>query len=701
VKCTWQLFQALGVRPQLGRTFLESDDQPGNNKYVVITDSLWRRRLGSDPNVVGKSLRLYGEPHEVIGVLPAEFHFPTGEQLGPILVFPKHAEIFKPLGLNWEKARRDGGFNYSALIRLRPGAIREVTQSEMTASLAAAAREMKMEVREHLTPLQDQITDASRGTLLLLLGAVGMVLMIVCINLGNLMLVRASERMRDAAIRRALGAGRAQLFRPIITESLLIAFIGGGLGVMLAYAGVRLLVVRAFVDIPRLDEVQVDITTLLFAFAVSASCGILCGLWPAFRLIRAQPADALTSGSRSATENHGKIRAREWLVGLEVALSTVLLIVAALLGVSFLRVMKVERGFEVDRVLTADLTLPGARYQKSEQKASLHQLLLNRLETLPGVRCAALISSLPLKAQSWGDFVTREGETRPMTGRPLAHFRFISSRYFEVMGIALRRGRFPKEGDRSRKVAVVSESVAREVWPGQDAVGKRLKKNDDSNTAPVEVIGVVADVRTLSLDQQPPPIVYVPYWDGPYWQGGVWGEATYLLRASQEPATMANAFRSAVRALDSELPLANVLTMRQIMAESTGRRRFQTLLAAVFAMSAVLLACLGVYGVISYTVARRTREIGIRIAVGARASQVALTVLGEGIKPVLGGLTLGVLAALWAGQLLNSFLFGVGARDPATICSVMILLLGVAAIACWIPARRASRIDPMIALRYE
>lgn len=704
VQCTWQLFQVLGVQPQLGRTFLESDDQPGNNKYVVITDFLWRRRFNADPKVIGKSIRLYGEPHEVIGVLSADFRFPIGDQIGPGLLFPRRAEIFKPLGLNWAKVNRVGNFNYAALIQLRPGANPEVAQSEMTASIADAAREMKIELKAHVTPLQDQVTGASRGALGLLLAAVGVVLLIVCVNLGNLMLVRASKRSRDAAIRRALGAGRLQLFRPLVAESLLIAFVGGGLGVLLAYVGVRILVSTAPVDVPRLDEVHLDTTTLLFAFGISAGCGILCGLWPALRVTSSQPADALQSGSRSSTESRGKLWTREWLVGLEVALSTVLLIVAALLGVSFLRLMNVERGFNVDRILTADLTLPRSRYQKDEQKTSFHQQLLDKLETLPGVRSAALISALPLKGPHWGDLVTKEGETRPMAERPPAQFRFISRRYFELMGIALRRGRFPAEGDRSRKVALVSESTARKVWPGEDPVGKRIKKSlmhDDPKMPWVEVIGVVADVRTVSLDQQPPLIVYVPYWDGPYWQGEVWGNATYLLRTSQDPSTMVNAFRSAVRNLDSELPLAHVLTMQEVMSESVGRRRFQTLLASVFAVSALLLACLGIYGVISYSVARRTNEMGIRMALGAQPFEVTLMVLGQGMKPVLGGLLLGVLAALWAGRLLSSFLFGVGARDPVTISAVVILLLGVAAGACWVPARRASRIEPMIALRYE
>jgi putative ABC transport system permease protein len=301
----------------------------------------------------------------------------------------------------------------------------------------------------------------------------------------------------------------------------------------------------------------------------------------------------------------------------------------------------------------------------------------------------------------WGDWINKEGETRPAAERPLAHFQSISSRYFETMGVALRRGRFPVESDRSRKVALISESAARQVWPGEDAVGKRLKKDNEAKTPPVEVIGVVADVRTESLEKQPPLLVYVPYWDGDYWQGGSWGYATYLLRTSQDPSTMANALRSAVRQVDPELPVANVLTMQEILAESVGRRRFQTLLAAVFAAAALLLACLGIYGVISYGVARRTNEMGIRMALGAQSSQVALMVLVQGMKPVLGGSLIGVLAALWAGQLLRSFLFGVGARDPATISAVVILLLGVAAVACWLPARHASRIDPMLALRYE
>jgi predicted permease len=697
--CTWPLFEVLGITPQLGRTFAESHDQPGANKFVVISDSLWRRRLSADPAIVGKPIRLNGDPHVVLAVLRADFRFPSGDQLGPLNQFPKRAEIFKPMGFDWSQQRRSGSFNYASIIRLRPGANPARAEAEMTAAVADAGREMKVTLTSHLTPLQEQVTGSSRSALILLLGAVGVVLLIVCVNLGNLMLVRANERSRDAAIRRALGAGSGDLFRPLLTESLLIAFAGGALGVLVAFAGVRLLVNTAPVDIPRLDEVRISWTTLLFAFGVSAGCGILCGLMPAIRAIGAHPVEALRSGTRSATVGRSGQWSREWLVGLEVALSTVLLVMAALLGLSFFRVATVERGYGVDHILTADLNLPGSRYPKDEQRASFHERALAKVATLPGVRSAGLVSSLPLKAQVWGDMITKEGDTRPMAERPVAHYRFVSEDYFETMGVALRQGRFPTLQDRTRKVAVLSESSARKVWPGENPIGKILQK--DPKAERVEVIGVVADIRTESLEKQAPMMVYVPYWDGKYWQGNVWGNATYVLRTSQDPETMANALRAAMREMDAELPLANILTMRQIMSESVGGRRFQTILAAVFAGTALLLACLGIYGVISYSVSRRTNEMGIRIALGAQASQVSMLVLRQGVRPVAGGLLVGVAAALAAGQWISSFLFGTEARDPLAISAVVSLLLLVATIACWAPARRASRLDPMVALRDE
>ena len=697
--CTWQLFQVLGAEPQLGRRFVEADDQPGANNFVVVSDSFWRRRLGAAPGAIGKPIRIDGEPNVVIGVLRHDFRFPSGEQAGPLNRFPKRAEIFKPMGFDWAKLRRLGQFNFACLIRLRSGANPARAEAQMTAAVEDAGRDMKIDLRAHLVPLQEQVTGRARTPLTLLLAAVGVVLLIVCVNLGNLMLVRANERARDTAIRRALGAGAGHLFRPVLGESVLIALSGGMLGVLLAYAGVRVLVNTAPIDIPRLDEVHVSVVTLLFAFCLSAGCGILCGVWPAIRATGVEPGDALRSGGRSYTEDRARQRSREWLVGLEVALSTVLLVVAALLGVSFFRVTNVERGYRVDHALTADLSLPGSRYRTDAQRALFHQRALERMETLPGVRSAGLISSLPLKAQVWGDTISSEADTRPRAERPSADFRFISEHYFETMGVALRQGRFPTAGDRSHKVALVSESAAREVWPGENPLGKRIR--NDPRPEWVEVIGVVADVRTDSLEKQPAPMVYVPYWDGAYWQGSVWGNVTYVIRTSEDPSAMAGAFRSAMHQLDADLPLANVLTMREVLAESISSRRFQTVLAGAFAGAALLLACLGIYGVISYSVARRTSEMGVRIALGAQAAQVSALVLRQGVRPVLGGLVVGVAGALAAGKLIGGFLFGTEPRDPAAIATVVLLLLLVAALACWAPARRASRIDPMAALRDE
>ena len=699
VSCTWTLFPLLGIETQLGRTFLESEDQPGTNRFVVISDALWRRRLGADPAAVGRPLRIDGQPHIVVGVLRPDFRLPSGNQLGPLNRFPAHADIFKPMGFEYAKLWRLGQFNFACLMRLRTGASPVRAEAEMTAAIADAARDMKTELRAHLVPLQEQVTGGSRVALTLMLWAVGAVLLIVCVNLGNLMLVRANERWRDAAIRRALGAGAGDLFRDVIAENLAIALCGGTLGVLLAWAGVRIVVTTAPIEIPRLNEVHLSLTTLIFALGVSVGSGILCGLWPAVRAMYTQPADALRSGSRSMTAGRATNRTREWLVGLQVALSTVLLVAAALLGISFLRVTNVERGYNVEHILTADVAIPRSRYPTDEKRALFHERALEKLESLPGVRSAGLVSSLPLKAQVWGDAVSKEGDTRPRAQRPTASFRFVSERYFETMGIALLRGRFPISRDRSTRVALVSESAARKVWPGEDPVGQGLVS--DPRFGRVTVIGVIADVRTESLEKQPPPIVYVPYWDGPIWQGSVWGNATYVMRTAQDPSTMGGALRAAMHELDAELPLANVLTMREVMSESVRSRRFQTMLAGVFSGVALALACVGIYGVISYSVARRTNEMGLRIALGAQPAQISAMVVRQGIRPVAGGLMAGVAAVLAGGRWFGSILFGIQAGNLMAISTVVALVLLVTAMACWAPAWRASRIDPMAALRNE
>ena len=698
---TWQLFQVLGVSPQLGRTFVEADDMPGNNRQVVITDGLWRRRFAADPGVIGRPIQLSGTAHVVVGVLPPGFRFPTGRQLSTVVTLSDRAEIFRPLGLNWAGQDDIGRFNFAAVMRLRPGASPVRAEEEMTAAVAEVGLKMKTELRALLTPLHERVTGGSRDALWLLFGAVGALLLIVCVNLGHLMLVRAARRSRDAAIRLALGARSSAIFRETMAESLVIAAAGGVGGALVSFAGVRAVVAAAPADLPRLDEVGVNTTVFAFALGVSVVCGVLCGLWPAVRLTRTRSTEALAAMSRRTTDGRGARRLREWLVGAEVALSTVLLVIAGLLGVSFLGVLNVDRGFDAERVLTADISLPVSRYETNDQRDGFHRRMLESLNALPGVTSAALVGSLPLKAQIWGDIITKEGDTRPEVERPLASFRFISPRYFEAMGIDVRAGRGVTERDRVRPVAVMSESAAARTWPGEEAVGKRIRAGDGKNAPTIEVVGVVADVRTVSLEATPPPIVYVPYWDGGLWQGSVWGNATYVLRSAREPATLAGPFRHAVRELDAELPLADVRTMRDVISASVAGRRFYTLVASVFAVSALFLACLGVYGAIAYTVACRANEMGLRMALGAQPSNVVGLVLRQGLLPIAGGLAVGVAAALWAGHLLSGLVFGVNPRDPATLAAVAVALATAAAAACWLPAHRASLIDPSRTLRQD
>jgi predicted permease len=702
VETTWQLFQLLGVRPQLGRTFVEDDDVPGSPAHVVMTDALWRRRFAADPSIVGRTIQLNDQAHVVVGVLAPDFRFPVGGQLHSVMALPDRTEVFRPLRLRWANLSDVGGFNFAGVMRLRPGATPERAQAEMTAAVADAGVKMKTELRALLSPLHERMTGASRDALWLLFGGVGALLLIVCANLGHMMVIRASRRTRDAVIRRALGARRLSLFVETMSISGAVAAIGGISGAALAFVGVRLFVNMAPPDVPRLDEIAVNAPALMFAAGISLACGVICGLWPAIRLSRTTSIEGLRDVSQRTTETRGARRMREGLVAAEVTLSTVLVIVAALLGMSFLGVMNVDRGFDVNQVLTAEITLPAARYPGSDDRERFHHRMLDALNTLPGVTSAGLVSSLPLKVQSWRTVIRKEGDARPLLEHPLAHFRFVSPRYFETMGIGVREGRVMSDDDRGRPVAVVSASAAARAWPGESPVGKRLCADSGNGADPrwVDVVGVVADVRTVGLEEAPPLMVYVPYWDGVLHQGNVWGKATYVLRTPHDPAALAGSLRRAVRELDAALPL-DVRTMEDVARASVATRQFNTRLAGIFAAATLVLACLGVYGAIEYSVACRTREIGLRMALGAQQSTILRQVLLQGMSPVIGGLVLGVFAALWVGRIIGSMFFGVAAHDPVTMAVVASILTIVGAAACWLPARRAAAIDPAHTLRQD
>jgi predicted permease len=693
VRVSANFLSMLGVQPQLGRGFLESEDQPGRDDVVILTDSLWRRRFGADPLIVGKKITLGGSPSIVVGVLPASFHFAKGNQLDALITLPERTEIFKPLALDPKDTEMEGNFNYVAIGRLKAGVDRERSLAELNVVQADIAKTFKdkMELKAALSALQDQMVGPVRRGLLVLLGAVGAVLLIVCVNLANLSLVRGAGRGRESAIRTALGASRIQLLRQPLVESLLLAIVGGALGVLFSSWATNLLIKSAPVSLPRMDEVRLDGYAVAFAVMISAAAGVLFGVLPAFRMTRVAPQEVLKTGGRAATEGLRGTRLRGLLVSVEVALSAMLLIVGGLLMSSFMRLMNVDKGFPVDRLLVLDLNVAGARYQRDASRAEFYRRVMAGVQALPGVRSAGVTNGLPLRGETWVDVVWLPGDTRPIFERLTANVRFISQDYFKTAGIPFRGGRPFEEGDRNKDVVIIAQRTADQLWPGQNPVGKRLYRGDEKLR---EVIGVVGDVRT-TLQQGPVITVYLPYWREPA------SRAALLVRTAMDPRSVAASVRSEIWKVDPEIPVQQMQTMEEVISEAAAPRRFQMLLVLLFSVSALLLASLGIYGVVSYTVAQRTNEIGVRLAVGARGADVYRMVLRQGLAPVLVGLVAGVAGALALGRLLVSLLFEVSPADPLTISAVIVVLAGVATFACTAPALRATRVDPIVALRYE
>lgn len=686
----------LGAHPVLGRNFNTDEDRPGNDRVVVITDGLWRRRFHADPALVNRKIMVNGTPHLVAGVLPPGFRFPRPDLLSPMPSSSMNVDVFKPVAIDRAKLNPVGEFNYVVLARLRPNVTRAQAYAELNSVQDALTKQFSssaLTLRADVTALQEQIVAGSRRGLIVLLAAIGAVLLIMCVNLGNLMLARATARSRETAVRIALGARPWRIVRQALTESVVISICGGVLGLALAYAAVRALVVMAPVDLPRLDEVRVDYRALLFALAASLASGLLFGLAPAWRATRSAPQDALRSGGRTSTEGRHGVRISELLVGAEVALSAALLVAAGLLVASFLRILGADQGFRADNVLTVNLNLSGPKYSNGKLRTAFFDRLLPAVQSSPGVESAGLISALPLQGETWVDMITREDDHRPLFQRPVVNYRMIDPDYFKAMGIPIRRGRAFEPGDRSRQVYVVSESTAAKIWPGEDALGKRCRRSDKDDPLG-EVVGIVADTRT-SMKGEPPLMAYVPYWKNP--QGG----SSLVVRTARDPAAIAGAVRSAIWSIDSGLPIPEMKTMRRVLYDSVSQRRFQTMLLAGFALAALLLAAVGIYGVISYSVNRRRNEIGIRMALGADAGEVRNMVLRQGMRPVAAGLIVGIGAALALGRVLQALLFEVRPSNPPVLLGVVIVLSVTSAVACFAPARRATRVDPATALRYD
>ena len=687
------LLDVLGVSPALGRNFLPGEDQEGKQPVAILTDGLWRRRFQADPAILGRTIELDSRPFTVVGVLPRGFQFPSLNVLELGKVEAGTAQVFIPLAFSKEELGvLMGRFNYNVVARLKGG----VSADRATAELNVIAKQLvqasgeKLELQARVSPLLDSMVGASRHGLIMLLGAVGAVLLIVCVNLANLMLVRAERKSRESAIRAALGASRRQLLRQALTPMLLIALAGGLVGIALAAGGLGALVKSAPADIPRLNEVRLDGRVVLFALAISTLTGLLFGLAPAWRTARADLQGVLKSSGRTATAAAGGLRLRSLLVTAEVGLSALLLVLAALLMSSFFRMMRADKGFRAPSVLSADVQIPFAKYSKPEQCSQFYQRLLAQFAGQPGVLAAAVVSALPLEGEIWIDTVSVPGDTGSDWERPTANIRFMSEDYFRTMGIPLRAGRVFSDNDRRRNVVLVSERLADTLWHGKSALGRQIEDGGKAR----EVIGVVGDVR-VAPDKPPVSMVYRPYWD--------WPSRRMLLvaRTTGDALSIAGTMRNALRSVDSDVPLTRLRTMQEVLANSAAQQRFQMLLAALFAVTALLLASLGIYGVVSYAVARRTNEVGIRMAMGAQPGKVYRMVLRQAMVPVVLGLTAGLAASMAAGNVIAQLLYEVSPRDPVVLVGVALLLTLVGLLACTVPARRATRVDPLEALRCE
>lgn len=682
------VFRVLGVSPQLGRGFLDEEDPEGHDQVAVISDSLWRRRFSADPAIIGRKITLNGRPHVVVGVLPSGFQFPNREGLSP------KTDVFQPLGYTKDDfADITGDYNWAAIARLRAGVSQRKALAELNVIQAEISKRIpeKMDLHAEMSSLQEDIVGQSRRGLLVLLGAVGAVLLILCVNLANLSLARAAGRARESAIRMALGAGRAQPVRQTLTESLVLALAGGLLGIALAAWGVQLLVGAAPLDLPRLGEVRTDGRVLGFALLISLVTGVVFGILPALRSAGAHPQEALKSGSYTTTEGRHGVRLRSVLVGVEAVLSAVLLITAGLLIASFVRLMHVDKGFDIERVLAVRVAMPSTKYPEKAQQTAFFDRVLEKTRPLPGVLSASFVSALPLQGETWLDLAAAEGDQRPMFERPMVNVRFVSPDYFKTLRIPFREGRPFDDSQRNRKVVIVSQGTARRSWPSQSALGRRLQHNETLE----EVVGVTADVRSTSLDKDPVLIIYVPYWQRPRLA------ASLLVRTAMDPRGIAAGVREAIHRLDADVPIPKMQTLREVMSGSVAQRRFQMMLVMLFAAAALALAGFGIYGVVSYSVARRRTEMGIRMALGARTAGLQRMVLWQGIRPVVAGLAVGIGGALAAGRIVSSLLFQVSARDPVTIGGVSVVLLAVSVVAALVPARRATRVDPTKALRFE
>jgi putative ABC transport system permease protein len=696
------LFPMLGAKAERGRVFTREEDAAGGPAVVVISDGLWRRRFGADPSVVGREVKmgLAGRAATVIGVMPRGFKFPPEDQetIDYYVPFVEENERLRDVSFN-----NRASYSYPVVAKLRPGVTFEEAAAEVgtiATRLAAEYPDAGARRRARLVSLHEDLVGEYRAPLLVLLGAVGFVLLIACANVANLLLARAASRSKEMAIRTALGAGRLRIARQLLTESLLLALAGGGLGLLLAVWGVDALVRLSPANVPRLSETSLDARVLVFTFAVSLLTGVVFGLVPALQASKTDLAGSLKEGGRGGTSGAARSRLRSLLVVAEVALSLVLLIGAGLFLRSFARLLGTDPGYSPERVLALTVALDTKKYTDGDSRAEFFGRAVEAVRAVPGVEAAAVTRLLPLGNRDTFDTFEIAGRPSPPGERRAARFYAVSPDYFRVMSIPVLRGRAFADTDTSKspRVMVVNEAFVREFFGGADPTGQRIVLDDADGTQlpPCEIVGVVGSVRYERLNDRERPEFYAPFRQSPDFAM----EVVVRSRAS-DAAALAPPVRAALKGVDGNLLIWETRTMDELVGRSVAPQRFNVALLGVFACVALLLAAVGLYGVIAYTVALRTHEIGIRVALGARPRDVVRMVVGHGMGLTLAGIALGLAGSLALARLVSGLLYGVSATDPPTFILVPLLLAAVALAACLVPARRATKVDPLVALRHE
>jgi putative ABC transport system permease protein len=681
---TADFFRVLRVDPILGRTIQPDEVKPGGPKVAVLSYRFWQSHYGGDPDITGQALTLDAEAYTIVGVMPREAQWPST------------AELWIPVTLDLSQMGRRSQF-LGVIARLNQGATWQQATTEMDAIGTRLAEQYPTPNKGWgvaVVPLTDVVVGDVRPALLVLLGAVGFVLLIACTNVANLLLARAASREKEIAIRTALGARRTRLIRQLLTESMLLAIAGGALGLLLALWAVDVLLSLSAGSIPRVQEINIDARVLGFTLLVSLLTGAIFGLVPALQASKTSLNESLKEGGRRSSGSSGH-RVHSLLVISEIALSLILLIGAGLMVKSFQRLQQVNPGFNAENVLTARLSLPDVRYPQPINVASFTEQVIDRIAALPGVESAAAIANLPLGGNGWSNSFAIEGRPPLPPGEFIAaDNNRITPDYFRTMEIPLIKGRFfsERDGANSPAVIIVSETFARRFFHDEDPMGKRVIVHDGG--PPREIVGIVGNVKHEGLDTDIRPMMYVPYAQNP-------NDTLNLVVRAGDPKLQVAAVRSAVWEVDKDLPVANIRTMKELLAESVARSKFSMLLLTIFAGAALLLAVVGIYGVMSYSVNQRIHEIGIRMALGARGSDVLKLVVAQGMRLALIGVAIGLAGAFAMTRLMASLLYGVSATDPITFVVISSLLAGVALAACFVPARRATKVDPMIALRYE